>query len=97
MNTRRGFLTSLLKLGVGAAVAPTILPAATTYARRWVKQRGLYIAGYDVSGDYVTVYHYMMQPLTFLPSFQDFDAWIKLRKDIKWEPNMGDTMRGLKC
>lgn len=30
---RRGFLTQLLKAGVGAA----ILPSATTYARRWVR------------------------------------------------------------
>lgn len=33
MNTRRGFLANILKLGVAAAV----MPAATTYARNWVK------------------------------------------------------------
>lgn len=33
---RRSFLAAILKAGVGAA----ILPAATTYARRWVRGRG---------------------------------------------------------
>lgn len=35
---RRSFLAAILKAGVGAA----ILPAATTYARRWVRGDLLY-------------------------------------------------------
>lgn len=44
MNTnRRGFLSTLLKAGVGFS----ILPAATTYARTWKKQRHLWVVGWE--------------------------------------------------
>jgi hypothetical protein len=36
---RRGFLSGVLKAAAVAVAAPTILPAAVTYAHRWVKKR----------------------------------------------------------
>lgn len=44
MNTnRRGFLSTLLKAGVGFSV----LPAATTYARTWKRQRHLWVIDWE--------------------------------------------------
>lgn len=40
---RRSFLTRIVGAAVTAAVAPTILPAATTYVRRWKRQGTLLV------------------------------------------------------
>lgn len=57
-NTRRGFLTDLIKLGVGCA----ILPSAVTYGRKWIKTDTIYTMRWEG----------ITPPLYFLPSFQDF-------------------------
>jgi hypothetical protein len=88
MNTRRGFLTSILKLGVGSM----ILPPAVTYARKqWVKRSsGLYFiepkSTFDIAREQMSYPYYSYNP--------DWEMWKKLIQGIKWEPNMGDTILG---
>lgn len=87
MITTRSFLSTIIK----AAIAPAILPSALTYGRKWVKQN---------STDIILVndYSYVI-PITFklrLEPYYQFEAWQQLAKDIKWQPNMGETLRGIK-
>lgn len=72
-----------------------ILPPAVTYARKkWVKgSSGLYLTDIQRAytllredGFYTAIYGYSM--------FISFEAWNQLMGEIKWQPNMGDTMRG---
>ncbi len=51
MNTRRSFLSQMLRAGVAAMV----LPAATTYSRIWVPERRI-VAGLDVGTDVTVTY-----------------------------------------
>lgn len=84
MNTRRGFLTSILKAGISSM----ILPPAVTYARKkWVKgSSGLYVRceGYEN-------YLILSGKINYYPGWI---TWEKLIKEVKWQPIMGDTMRG---
>lgn len=108
-SSRRSFFTTLGKLVAGAVVAPTVLPAATTYARRWIKGRG---GLYQPNPAYVSAkyesafcwteadlnkYHklpfYLAKAQIRLPDYKLFE---KLgAAEIKWKPSMGDTMRGV--
>ena len=78
---RRSFLSALLKAGVAAAV----LPAATTYARRWVKERGLILPDYSANARIDPSWKCFMQtpmPVVTLHSFEwtayvDTPPWIE--------------------
>ncbi len=95
MNNRRGFLSSILKAGIGAM----ILPAAVISTRRWVKPYGNLIWHGEMPD-------FESQMFQFLPSFQDFmeakareailtspNVYYDLTKSKNWKPNMGNTIR----
>ena len=87
--TRRGFLSQILKAGVAAAV----LPAATTYARsKWIKPSvtsNLWIPNpaYETAEYEVFLTHRYL--------YAESWEYTKLLGVVKWEPNMGSTMRGI--
>lgn len=83
MNSRRNFLT---KLGVVAA-SFTILPAAVTYKRVWIQSK---------TSPFVFPCYQIDPPNTTL-GYPEWDMWTKLLGTIKWEPNMGSTLRGVRA
>lgn len=94
MNSRRSFLSDILKAGVSAM----ILPSAVTYAGRvWKKSSDKVFYLPIIYERDINLYHKLPFYLVELAKKQhkDYYGWEKLQGEIKWKPNMGSTMRGI--
>jgi hypothetical protein len=101
MNTRRGFLESIIK----AAVGSIILPPAITYARAKWKARSsgvltladLQDAKRILTSDidkYARLPFYLMQ--IEVNAVYETPLWKSMLAETTWKPNMGGTMRGIR-
>lgn len=81
MNTRRKFLSGLTKIVFGIPLVPSIISLASKFPV--CGNRFEHLIKYRINLD--------------AQLYPEWGAWKKLVNTIEWEPNMGQTMRGVRA